>query len=117
MEVYELDQIPQPGRRRFLKAGLYFFKGLAVAASLVSTVCGMMLLYALWSAAGTLAPTDMIFVAALACLGIYVGFSTVRDMKTKEKSIEGWVLYSALTVAVAAAFVGLLMRNISLSLT
>ena len=45
--------------------------------------------------------------------GLYIGFSTVRDLKTKEKSVEGWAFYALLTVAVAAAFLGILLRNVS----
>ena len=37
----------------------------------------------------------------------------VRDLKTKEKSVEGWAFYALLTVAVAAAFLGILLRNVS----
>ena len=44
MEISELDQIPEPRRRRFFKAGLYLFKALALLGGLVATACGFMLL-------------------------------------------------------------------------
>ena len=109
MEVSELDQIPEPRRRRFFKAGLYLFKALALLGGLVATACGFMLLYALWSSHSALSTGNMLFVGAV---GVF-GFSTVRDLKTKEKSVEGWAFYALLTVAVAAAFLGILLRNVS----
>lgn len=113
MEVSELDQIPEPRRRRFFKAGLYLFKALALLGGLVATACGFMLLYALWSSHSALSTGNMLFVGAVGLFGLYIGFSTVRDLKTKEKSVEGWVFYALLTVAVAAAFLGILLRNVS----
>ena len=110
MEVSELDQIPEPRRRRFFKAGLYLFKALALLSGLVATACGFMLLYALWSSHSALSTGNMLFVGLL---GRYIGFATVRDRKTKEKSVEGWACYALLTVAVAAAFLGILLRNVS----
>lgn len=107
MEVSELDQIPEPRRRRFFKAGLYLFKALALLGGLVATACGFMLLYALWSSHSALS------TGAVGLFGLYIGFSTVRDLKTKEKSVEGWAFYALLTVAVAAAFLGILLRNVS----
>ena len=52
-------------------------------------------------------------IGAVGLFGLYIGFSTVRDLKTKEKSVEGWAFYALLTVAVAAAFLGILLRNVS----
>lgn len=113
MEISELDQIPEPRRRRFFKAGLYLFKALALLGGLVATACGFMLLYALWSSRSALSTGNMLFVGAVGLFGLYIGFSTVRDLKTKEKSVEGWTFYALLTVAVAAAFLGILLRNVS----
>lgn len=113
MEVSELDQIPEPRRRRFFKAGLYLFKALALLGGLVATACGFMLLYALWSSHSALSTGNMLFVGAVGLFGLYIGFSTVRDLKTKEKSVESWAFYALLTVAVAAAFLGILLRNVS----
>lgn len=113
MEVSELDQIPEPRRRRFFKAGLYLFKALALLGGLVATACGFMLLYALWSSHSALSAGNMLFVGAVGLFGLYIGFSTVRDLKTKEKSVEGWAFYALLTVAVAAVFLGILLRNVS----
>ena len=113
MEVSELDQIPEPRRRRFFKAGLYLFKALALLSGLVATACGFMLLYALWSSHSALSTGNMLFVGAVGLFGLYIGFSTVRDLKTKEKSVKGWAFYALLTVAVAAAFLGILLRNVS----
>ena len=50
---------------------------------------------------------------AAGAFGLYIGLSTVRDLKTKEKSVDGWAFYALLTVAVAAAFLGILLRNVS----
>nr|WP_278983023.1 hypothetical protein [Sutterella wadsworthensis] len=72
-----------------------------------------MLLYALWSSHSALSTGNMLFVGAVGLFGLYIGFSTVRDLKTKEKSVEGWAFYALLTVAVAAAFLGILLRNVS----
>ena len=113
MEISELDQIPEPRRRRFFKAGLYLFKALALLGGLVATACGFMLLYALWSSRSALSTGNMLFVGAVGLFGLYIGFSTVRDLKTKEKSVVGWAFYALLTVAVAAAFLGILLRNVS----
>ena len=112
MEISELDQIPEPRRRRFFKAGLYLFKALALLGGLVATACGFMLLYALWSSHSALSTGNMLFVGAVGLFGLYIGFSTVRDLKTKETSVEG-AFYALLTVAVAAAFLGILLRNVS----
>ena len=84
MEISELDQIPEPRRRRFFKAGLYLFKALALLGGLVATACGFMLLYALWSSRSALSTGNMLFVGAVGLFGLYIGFSTVRDLKTKE---------------------------------
>lgn len=65
MEVSELDQIPEPRRRRFFKAGLYLFKALALLGGLVATACGFMLLYALWSSHSALSTGNMLFVGAV----------------------------------------------------
>lgn len=113
MEISELDQIPEPRRRRFFKAGLYLFKALALLGGLVATACGFMLLYALWSSHSALSTGNMLFVGAVGLFGLYIGFSTVRDLKTKETSVEDWAFYALLTVAVAAAFLGILLRNVS----
>ena len=113
MEISELDQIPEPRRRRFFKAGLYLFKALALLGGLVATACGFMLLYALWSSHSALSTGNMLFVGAVGLFGLYIGFSTVRDLKTKEKPVEGWAFYALLTAAVAAAFLGILLRKVS----
>lgn len=88
MEVSELDQIPEPRRRRFFKAGLYLFKALALLSGLVATACGFMLLYALWSSHSALSTGNMLFVGAVGLFGLYIGFSTVRDLKTKENPLK-----------------------------
>ena len=75
MEVSELDQIPEPRRRRFFKAGLYLFKALALLGGLVATACGFMLLYALWSSHSALSTGNILFVGAVGLFGLYIGFS------------------------------------------
>ena len=60
MEVSELDQIPEPRRRRFFKAGLYLFKALALLGGLVATACGFMLLYAVSYTHLTLPTTTLV---------------------------------------------------------
>ena len=99
-----------PAAGASLKLG---FISLALLGGLVATACGFMLLYALWSSHSALSTGNMLFVGAVGLFGLYIGFSTVRDLKTKEKSVEGWAFFALLTVAVAAAFLGILLRNVS----
>lgn len=102
-----------PAAGASLKQGFISLRRSPCLGGLVATACGFMLLYALWSSHSALSTGNMLFVGAVGLFGLYIGFSTVRDLKTKEKSVEGWAFYALLTVAVAAAFLGILLRNVS----